>query len=150
MIDSTMCCPPRCCSSQPLSGGWQAHKPESGWLPLSSRGQSYGGVVGGCTWVMGSAGTGALLSGGLRRAVLKKKGDQPFIQCVSRSLLLLPWLILAGGRSRRAVLHLLNIRRHPLEEIRYFIIVNSIWVAQLLGKFVNAPYQHNISQWDKI
>lgn len=32
----------------------------------------------------------------------------------------------------------MNIRRHPLEEIQYFIIVNSIWVAQLLGKFVNA------------
>lgn len=32
----------------------------------------------------------------------------------------------------------MNIRRHPLEEIQYFIIVNSIWVAQLLSKFVNA------------
>lgn len=39
--------------------------------------------------------------------------------------------------------YLLNIRRHPLEEIQYFIIVNSIWVAQLLGKFVNACENKN-------
>lgn len=32
----------------------------------------------------------------------------------------------------------MNIRRHPLEEIQDFIIVDSVWVAQLLGKFVNA------------
>lgn len=37
----------------------------------------------------------------------------------------------------------MNIRRHPLEEIQYFIIVNSIWVAQLLGKFVNACENKN-------
>lgn len=34
--------------------------------------------------------------------------------------------------------YLLNIRRHPLEEIQNFIIVDGIRVAQLLGKFVNA------------
>lgn len=39
--------------------------------------------------------------------------------------------------------YLLNIRRHPLEEIQYFIIVNSIRVAQLLGKFVNACENKN-------
>lgn len=39
--------------------------------------------------------------------------------------------------------YLLNIRRDPLEEIQYFIIVNSIWVAQLLGKFVNACENKN-------
>lgn len=33
--------------------------------------------------------------------------------------------------------YLLNIRRDPLEEIQYFIIVNGIRVAKLLGKFVN-------------
>lgn len=37
----------------------------------------------------------------------------------------------------------MNIRRHPLEEIQYFIIVNRIWVAQLLGKFVNACENKN-------
>lgn len=37
----------------------------------------------------------------------------------------------------------MNISRHPLEEIQYFIIVNSIWVAQLLGKFVNACENKN-------
>lgn len=34
--------------------------------------------------------------------------------------------------------YLLNIRRHPLEEIQNFIIVDGVRVAQLLGKFVNA------------
>lgn len=39
--------------------------------------------------------------------------------------------------------YLLNISRHPLEEIQYFIIVNSVRVAQLLGKFVNACENKN-------
>lgn len=106
------------------------------------------GWYGGVQRVMGSAGTGALLSGGLRRAIFKRR--PAFHPACPRSLPFPPRLDLTGGRSQRAVLHLLNIRRHPLEEIQYFIIVNSIWVAQLLGKFVNAPYQHHISHWDEI
>ena len=54
--------------------------------------------------VTGSAGTGALLSGGLRRAVVKRR--PAFHPACPRSLLFLPRLALAGGRSQSAVLHL--------------------------------------------
>ena len=32
----------------------------------------------------------------------------------------------------------MNIRRHPLEELQDFIIVDGVWAAQLLGEFVHA------------
>lgn len=147
MIDSTMCCPPGCCSSQPLSGGVANTQARERLAAPQQQGAELG-CYGGVHRVMGSAGTGALLSGGLHRTIFKRR--PAFHPVCPRSLLFLPRLVLAGGCSQRTVLHLLNIRRHPLEEIQYFIIVNSIWVAQLLGKFVNAPYQHNISQWDEI
>lgn len=72
VIDSTMCCPPSCCSSQPLSGGWQTHEAESGWLPPQQQGAELGWCGGVCR-VMGSTGTGALLSGGLQRTTSKKR-----------------------------------------------------------------------------
>ena len=61
----------------------------------------YGGVHG----VMGFADTGALLSGGLRRAIFKRRAAfHP--ACPAQSLPFPPWLALAGGRSQSAVLHL--------------------------------------------
>lgn len=142
MIDSAMCCPPSPLQfTAPVRGVANTQARERRAAP-QQQGAALG-WYGGEQGVVGSGGTGALLSGGAHRTTFEKR--PAFHLTCPWSLAFLPWLILAGGRSQRTVLHLLNIRRHPLEEIQYFIIVNSIWVAQLLGKFVNTPYQHNVS-----
>lgn len=101
VIDSVTCCLPRFCSSQPLSGGWQKLKPESGQLPLSAAGSSGGAVLGGERGGVVSEARLGLLSAGQSGGKFKREATFHL-----RSLLFPARRDLTGGCSQRAVLHL--------------------------------------------
>lgn len=59
--------------------------------------------------------------------------------CVLERVALLPNGALATARLQLRVLHLLNIRWYPGEEVQKLIIVDGIGVSKLLSEFVYAP-----------
>lgn len=64
---------------------------------------------------------------------------RPQSVCVLERVALLPNGALATARLQLRVLHLLNIRWYPGEEVQKLIIVDGIGVSKLLSEFVYAP-----------